>query len=189
MTTKADRAGRERPLTKGLSSSPEYRAWVGMWNRCSGICDPVTASHYQGRGIKVCDRWRTLESFISDLGPRPSSSHSVDRVDVDGDYEPGNVRWALKSEQSKNRRPSSEWKPRPPPTSPPSKNAEKLRRYLFDHRTTGAAFARRVGVNAGMLGQYISGHRRPGLTPAFLIHEATGGVVDVHDWLTGEAAL
>ena len=60
--------------------------------------------HYGGRGIKVCTRWSDFHNFYSDLGKRPTASHSIDRIDPDGDYEPSNCRWATQQIQSVNQR-------------------------------------------------------------------------------------
>jgi hypothetical protein len=77
----------------------ERVVWRSMLTRCSnGYVD------YEGRGIQVCDRWReNFENFIEDMGPRPGRGWSLDRIDVDGDYEPGNCRWATLKEQARNR--------------------------------------------------------------------------------------
>ena len=91
--------------THGASTpTPEYRAWSGMKGRCyrqssSNYLD------YGGRGIKVCDNWlNSFENFLRDVGLRPSAHHSLDRINVNGDYSPDNFRWASKTEQSNNRR-------------------------------------------------------------------------------------
>jgi len=77
-----------------------------MHSRCYGTGNARYASH-GGRGIRVCDRWRLengFENFLADMGERPSRSHSLDRINNDGDYEPGNCRWATPKEQSNNTR-------------------------------------------------------------------------------------
>ena len=83
--------------------SPEYRSWTSMRARCNysgarGFMD------YGGRGISVCERWNSFELFLADMGPKPSPQHSIDRIDPDGDYEPGNCRWATSKEQATNKR-------------------------------------------------------------------------------------
>jgi hypothetical protein len=84
--------------------TPEYRAWGSMIARCYDTRSP-SYSDYGGRGVTVCDRWRdSFEAFLSDIGRRPSPHHSVDRLNNDRGYEPGNVRWATKLEQTNNRR-------------------------------------------------------------------------------------
>jgi hypothetical protein len=83
--------------------SPEYSAWQGMRSRCF---NPAATGfvHYGARGITVCERWRnSFENFLADMGRRPSARHSLDRIDNDGDYEPGNVRWATQAEQTANK--------------------------------------------------------------------------------------
>lgn len=99
----------ERNLTHGATRegrfSPEYQSWVGMIARCENPRKQHWA-HYGGRGIRVCARWRkSFEAFFADMGRKPAPNHSIDRIDVDGNYEPGNCRWATQAEQIKNRRP------------------------------------------------------------------------------------
>jgi hypothetical protein len=82
----------------------EYRIWIAMKTRCY---NPKHRhyKYYGGRGIKVCDRWlASFENFFADMGKRPSNKHSIDRYpNTDGNYEPGNCRWATVEEQGRNR--------------------------------------------------------------------------------------
>lgn len=83
---------------------PEYSVWRGMVTRCHYERD-AKYGYYGGRGIRVCERWRTdFGAFYFDVGQRPSPAYSLDRLDSNGHYEPGNVRWATKGEQSRNMR-------------------------------------------------------------------------------------
>ncbi len=94
----------ESQRTHGMSHVPGYHVWCKMLARC---LNPNTADYerYGERGIGVCDRWQTsFAAFLSDMGPRPSLSHSIDRKDNDGNYEPGNCRWATRTEQNRNKR-------------------------------------------------------------------------------------
>jgi hypothetical protein len=87
----------------GGSGTPEYKAWKGMLARCYLESTPGF-ENWGGRGIRVCGRWLTsFGDFLADVGHRPSG-HSLDRIDVDGNYEPGNVRWATRAEQARNTR-------------------------------------------------------------------------------------
>jgi hypothetical protein len=87
------------------NKTPEYRTWGEIIQRCENP-KRVNFKFYGGRGIKMCDEWRqSFPTFLAHVGRRPSPQHSIDRIDSNGNYEPGNVRWATVSEQIKNRRP------------------------------------------------------------------------------------
>lgn len=84
----------------------EYKTWDGMRQRCR---NPKASGymHYGGRGIKICDRWlgaHGFANFLSDMGPKPFPSYSIDRINVDGDYCPENCRWGSPRQQACNRR-------------------------------------------------------------------------------------
>ncbi len=84
--------------------TPEYTAWCNLRGRCLDQSSPDWPL-YGGRGITFAERWLDFASFFKDIGPRPSPSHSIDRwPDMNGNYEPGNVRWATPQEQARNSR-------------------------------------------------------------------------------------
>ncbi len=83
--------------------SKEYFVWHGMMQRCYN--EGHNAYHnYGGRGISVCPEWHTYVGFFADMGRRPSTKHSIDRIDNEGNYCPQNCRWATKAEQVSNTR-------------------------------------------------------------------------------------
>lgn len=98
-----------RRMTHGHAAdgqtTPEYNTWAHMVRRCT---DQTSKDwrNYGGRGIKVWYVWRhSFASFLASVGPRPSAAHSIDRIDNNGDYKPGNVRWATRTMQNRNQRP------------------------------------------------------------------------------------
>jgi hypothetical protein len=104
-------AGRPRPDISVINTrhgqardgkrTPTYLSWQNMRQRCNNPNVPRWAN-YGGRGITVCARWNSFESFLADMGERPEGK-TLDRVDNDGNYEPGNCRWATSAEQMGNR--------------------------------------------------------------------------------------
>lgn len=95
---------RTKAVVHGLHGTPGYQVWSNMLKRCYDR-GHRSWSNYGGRGISVCERWRlSVADFVADMGPRPSPKHTIDRIDNDGNYEPGNCRWSTRSQQSSNTR-------------------------------------------------------------------------------------
>ena len=90
--------GGVRPVT------PEYTSWLGMRQRCRNPRNQDFPT-YGGRGIRVCERWDSFLTFLEDMGPKPSRKHELDRYpDKNGNYEPGNCRWATRTQNVRNTR-------------------------------------------------------------------------------------
>lgn len=88
--------------THGMTATPTYRAWSGAKDRCTNAKNKKYHL-YGGRGISICPQWERFECFFADMGIAPLGE-SLDRIDVDGNYEPGNCRWATQEDQQNNRR-------------------------------------------------------------------------------------
>lgn len=93
-----------RSVTHGKSKTKVNRAYLKMKERCFNEKDK-NFNLYGGRGITICDRWlESFENFLEDMGEPPSLKHSLDRIDVNGNYEPHNCRWATNTQQARNKR-------------------------------------------------------------------------------------
>ncbi|WP_078577325.1 hypothetical protein [Salipaludibacillus agaradhaerens] len=89
--------------THRLTGTPEHQIWASMLQRCINS-KSKSFNDYGGRGIKVCDRWLDFTNFLEDMGKRPTPNHSIDRIDVNGNYEPLNCTWSTRIDQNRNQR-------------------------------------------------------------------------------------
>ena len=92
--------GNKNMLTHGMTGTKTYNSWVAMISRCTRP-ENDRYHNYGGRGIKVCERWRKFENFFNDMGERPEGM-TLDRIDVNGNYEPSNCRWSTSEIQYSN---------------------------------------------------------------------------------------
>lgn len=103
MTQAHGEANKKHGEARTEMETQEYRTWTEMRRRCSNP-NFIGYEYYGGRGISVCERWATFENFLADMGRKPSSEYSIDRISGDGHYEPSNCRWATARMQAQNRR-------------------------------------------------------------------------------------
>jgi len=127
-------------ISYSYNYGPLYQTWTDMRSRCHDINNKAY-HNYGGRGIKVCKRWDSFGNFLADMGDKPTTGHSIDRVNNNKGYSPSNCRWATRTEQNRNRR-------------APKDNTSGVMGVSFDKRSgKWVAYIRAGGVLHG-LGYY-----------------------------------
>lgn len=132
--------------THGESKSLEFSSWMNMRRRCLNETDPAYV-WYGARGIGICTAWDNFSEFLKDMGPKPSPRHSIERLDVNGHYAPGNCVWATAVQQGRNQR----------RTKLTLEKAEEIRR-LAESGVSRRALRERFGVCKATVSHIINGH-------------------------------
>lgn len=139
--------GMEHDVRKWVNGKPSRTAqsWLSMRDRCLNQ-NSVKWKWYGARGISICERWSSYENFVIDMGLRPEGS-TIDRINNDGNYEPGNCRWSKHPEQCRNRRSSKLT----------SDQADSIRELYANGRGSYRELAKQFGVTFAMVRKIVTG--------------------------------